>query len=173
MLTNRSNHYLDGQARFSQFSVDVTDDYELDQSTEWVNELLTELEEPNEGEATPTPGKLALNLKIMRKALGPYGDRLLVDASFHANYHNPCVRCLAPVALELSGEVKSCFLHGAKEKDEEFQEVTTIFVENDERELYFYHKGIVDLKEMVHEHIFLDAEQFPKCEGECKGEILF
>jgi uncharacterized metal-binding protein YceD (DUF177 family) len=167
------NTHLDPTLIVSKFSMDVVEEYEIDKTAPWVNELLIELEEENDDEAEFAPASMIINAQISRKINTLLKDHLIVRAQLKANFHMPCGRCLYPLPQELDLVLAAAFLHESQEKLPEYAEATTIYADGQEMELYFYHKGIADIKEFIHEQIYIEVEPFPRCDGECKNPVLF
>lgn len=167
------NTHLDPIIAISKYSHDIIEDYELGAGVPWVKDLLTELEEELDAEDVRPAGDIALKLQITRKTNNFLGDHLIVHGDVKTNFHQPCGRCLAPVALKLEVPFNAAFLHDSKEKLPEYAEATTVFADNQEMELYFFHKGMADIREAIHEQIFIEVPPFPRCEGECKNPVHF
>ncbi len=167
------NTQLDPIIAISKYSHDIIEDYELGENVPWVKDLLVELEEQLDAEDERPAGDIALKLQITRKTNNFLGDHLIVHGDVNTHFHQPCGRCLAPVAVHLEVPFNAAFLHDSKEKLPEYAEATTVFADNQEMELYFFHKGMADLKEAIHEQIFIEVPPFPRCEGECKNPVHF
>lgn len=171
---NKINTHLDPQIYVNKYSFDIIEDYELDeQNTAWIQELLTELEEHVDDENEFPKAKMNISAQITRKTNHFLNDHLIMKAHLHANYHLPCGRCLYPLAQELDLNLAAAFLHETQEKKPEYAESTTVFADGQEMELYFFRKGVADIKEFIHEQIFIEVAPFPRCEGECKNPVLY
>jgi uncharacterized metal-binding protein YceD (DUF177 family) len=153
--------------------MDVIEEYKIDKTTPWVNELVVELESENDDEAVFDPAEMIITAQITRKTNTLLKDHLLVRAQLKAHFHVPCGRCLFPLADELNLDLAAAFLHESQEKLPEYAEATTVYADGQEMELYFYHKGVADIKEFIHEQIYIEVTPFPRCEGECKNPVLF
>lgn len=168
------HHHLDPQVYVNKYSFDIIEDYELDeQNTSWVKDLLTELEEDVDHEADFPPATMAVNAHITRKTNHFLGDHLIVKAHLEAHFHLPCGRCLASLPQTLELDLSAAFLHESQEKKPEYAESTTVFADGQEMELYFFRKGVADIKEFLHEQIYIEVAPFPRCEGECKNPVLY
>lgn len=171
---SKINTHLDPQIFVNKYSFDIIEDYALDEkNTEWVKELLTELEEDNDDEGEFPEAHMNITAQITRKTNNFLNDHLIVKAHLHANYHLPCGRCLFPLPQELDLDLAAAFLHESQEKKPEYAEVTTVFADGQEMELYFFRKGVADIKEFIHEQIYIEVTPFPRCEGECKNPVLY
>ena len=165
--------HLDPTVVVSKYSLDIIEEYELDKSTPWINELLVELEEENDDEAQYTPAEMIIKAQITRKTNTFLKDHLVVRSQLKAHFHMPCGRCLFPLPQELDLNLAAAFLHESQEKMPEYAEATTVYADGQEMELYFFHKGLADIKEFIHEQIYIEVEPFPRCGGECKNPVLF
>jgi len=160
--TTNISHTIEAEVLFNKFSHDFTELYEINQSTEWVNGILGELHEQLDKDDEYPAGSLTINLEVTRKKNNILGDHLIVKAHIDAHYHLPCGLTLKPLAQHMDIEVAGAFLHDSMEKYPEYAEATTVFADGQEIELYFYRKGKVDIKEFIHEQIFLEVPAFPR-----------
>ncbi len=170
---SKINTHLDPQVYVSKYSFDIIEEYEIDKKTDWVNSLLVELEEDNDEDAKFAPASMQIKAQITRKTNNFLNDHLIVLAHIKSHFHRPCVRCLYPLPQELDLSLSAVFLNETQEKKPEYAESTTAFADGQEMELYFFHKGLADVKEFIHEQIYIEIDPFPRCEGECKNPVLF
>lgn len=173
IIMSKINTHLDPQVYVNKYSFEIIEDYEIDQKTEWVNDFLVELEEENDDEANYPAATMEISAQITRKTNHFLNDHLIVQAQLKAHFHLPCGRCLHPLAQELDLSLSAAFLHDSQEKMPEYAEATTVFADGQEMELYFFRKGVADIKEFIHEQIFIEVTPFPRCEGECVNPVLF
>ncbi|MCK6594803.1 MAG: DUF177 domain-containing protein [Bacteriovoracaceae bacterium] len=152
---------------------DVIEEFKVSNEIPWVQDLVNELEEDNEGEKGELPSKIELDLKITLRSVKFYGDYVTVRAGIKAEYYAPCIRCLALTRQEFEHDVNGLFLHDTYASRPEYQDISSYFIENEEMELYFHKKGQVELKEFIHEQIYIEKEAFPRCTGECVNKVLF
>lgn len=167
------NNLLEPTVLVTKYSMDVIEEYKIDKTTPWVNELVVELESENDDEAVFDPAEMVITAQITRKTNTLLKDHLLVRAQLKAHFHVPCGRCLFPLEDELNLDLAAAFLHESQEKLPEYAEATTVYADGQEMELYFYRKGVADIKEFIHEQIYIEVTPFPRCEGECKNPVLF
>lgn len=162
-MITKINTQIDPVVPLNKYSHDIIEEYELsDLKTPWLHEILTELHEQLDPEDVYPAGSLKLKLHITRKKNTFLGDHIIVRAEIDAFYHMPCGLTLVPVSQHMLLSVNAAFLHESQEKRPEYAEATTVFADNDEMELYFYRKGMIDVKEFVHEQIFLEVPAFPR-----------
>ena len=51
-----------------------------------------------------------------------------------------------------------------------FADIDETYVDNDVYQIYYYNKRVVEFKEMLHEQIFLNYEQYPILDADSKIE---
>lgn len=145
---------------------------ELNQSTDWVNNLLNELNENavNDPAAFGLLKQSALTItgEVEKKTKIDLGEFLLAVGSIHAIYTTECIRTLRPMRMELTVPFKVCFLDVALESSEMFAETDETWVDNDVYDIYYYNKRTVNFQDMIHEQIFLNYNQYPVLDAECQ-----
>lgn len=141
-----------------------TFEFNFDQDADWVKDILLELNE-NAKEKSPEEylkeTYLRVSGEVTKKHRVEMGEYLLLEGNIEALYATECVRTLKPMTLNLEIPVKICFVDEELSESELFQDQDETFVDNQMWELYFYNKRIVDLKEVIHEQVFLNYEQYP------------
>lgn len=139
-------------------------EFELDQSTDWVRELLVEMNE-NATEKSPeaylAETSLVIFGEIEKKNKPDLGEFLIVKGHIEADYATECVRTLRPMHVSLDVPFKVCFIDESLATTELFAEIEETYVDNDVYEIYFYNKRTVEFQEMLHEQIFLNYNQYP------------
>ncbi len=161
---------IEPKITLSKYVFDEVVQYELPESCSWVGALYKELEENTDLEdAGYKKGTIEVNMQLKRKSGKPFGDHLLVRGSLKASYTAACIRCLTSTPQEVEAEFQCSFINSRFEKDPEFEELDSIFTENEEFDLYFYDKGNVDIAEMVHEYLFMNIDHFPLHDPNCLG----
>ena len=162
-MITKINTQIDPEVLFTKYAHDIIEEYQLNNTkTPWLDEILTELHDQLDPEDVYPAGSLDLKLIIARKKNTFLGDHLIVRATIDAKYYLPCGLTLIPLFQHMEHSVNAVFLHDSQEKLPEYAEVTTAFADGDEMELYFYHKGMADIKEFIHEQIFLEVPAFPR-----------
>lgn len=147
------------------------EEFELDQNCPSVRNLLNELEANLEKEEQGK-GSLLLQLAIERRSNPHYGDYLLFYGNIQGFYHSPCVRCLVPARCPVDVNFSACFLSDHYQEQEEYQDVTSLYIDGQEREIYFHHNETANLQEILHENIFINIEPFPLHDPNCRGICL-
>jgi uncharacterized metal-binding protein YceD (DUF177 family) len=145
--------------------------FELDQSADWVKDILIEMNE-NATEKTPeaylAETKLVITGEIEKKNRVEMNEFLLVNGNIQAEYATECVRTLKPMKVNLEIPLKVCFIDESMATSELFADIDETYVENDIYEIYFYQKRTVNFQEMLHEQIFLNYNQYPVLDADAK-----
>ena len=148
--------------------LDKAQEYELNHHCPSVQNLLNELEANLEEDACGK-GHLHLQLLIKRCSNPHYGEYLLFQGNIEGVYYTPCVRCLIPARCPLNMDFSACFLPEHHRDKEEYQEATSIYIDGEERELYFHRNGTANLQETLHENIFINVDPLPLHHPDCRG----
>lgn len=165
-ITTKINTQIDPIVPVTNYSHDIIEEYVLtDEKTHWVKEILGELHEQLSEDDVYPAGSMTVRLEVTRKKNSFLGEHLIVKAHIDAHYHLPCGLTLVPLPQHMDLEVNAAFIHESQEKQPEYAEATTVFADSQEMELYFYRKGMADIKEFVHEQIFLEVPAFPRSEN--------
>jgi uncharacterized metal-binding protein YceD (DUF177 family) len=151
----------------------TTFEFELDQETDWVRELLLELNE-NATEKSPeaylAETALIIRGEITKKNKPEMNEYVTVKGTIEADYVTECIRTLKPMTVQLDIPFKICFIDEALANTELFENVEETYVDNDIYEIYFYNNRTVDFQEMIHEQLFLNYDQYPVLDADCKLE---
>jgi hypothetical protein len=147
-------------------------DFDIDEKNEdWVKEILMELNE-NAKDKTPEQNLeesyLSIAGDIEKKNKPDMGEYLLAKGQIECDYVTECVRTLKPMTVELSLSFKICFVDEEMAKTEQFHEVDELFVDGDMYEIYYYTNRTIQFKDMLHEQIFLNYNQYPVLDAESK-----
>lgn len=155
---------LKGLINISKLPLNTTQEFDVNKDADWVKELLVEL---NENATTKDANDylqnsfLNINLKVTKKFKGSLGEYVLVQGKVETEYFTECIRTLDEMTEELEFEFKAAFIDDLHESEPEYKEETEIYLDNDLHELYFYKNRTCNLKEMVHELIYLYLNQYP------------
>jgi hypothetical protein len=161
--------YLKAQINISKISLNAWHSYSLTHSIDWIKELLDEMSE-NASTFTrkifENNSFLKIDIEINKKLKPHEGEMLLVKGSIDAIYATECVKSLKPMLEPLQFSFKACFLNQNLEKDEQYAEVDEVFEEGDVYQVYFFSRNHADLKEMIHEQIYLHYNSYPAIDTE-------
>ncbi len=159
------------QINLIKVPVNVPFEFDLDQDTDFIREILMEL---NENATDKTPEKyleetyLDVTGEIEKKNNAEMNEFLQVKGTVIAKYATECVRTLKPMKVELEVPFKICFVDESLATSELFAEIDETWVENDVYEIYFYNKRTVEFQEMLHEQIYLNVNQYPVLDADAK-----
>lgn len=139
-------------------------EYQLDKSQDWVSELLIELNE--KAQALPERMKLEqtsliIDLELQKRFKGEYGEFVICEGSVSAHYFTECVKSLATMKETLEVDFKAMFLDSSYESMPEYEELTEAYFDQNVYDLYYFKRHHVDIKEMIHEVIFLNINPYP------------
>jgi uncharacterized metal-binding protein YceD (DUF177 family) len=167
----QNNEKIGAQINLLKIAANTEFDYEFDQDTEWIKEMLVELNE-NATDKTPDEWLKETSLVVFgemtKKDKPDMGEFLLVKGTIEATYATECVRTLKPMKKDLDIPFKVCFLDQSMAETEMFKDVDETYVENDVYEIYFFDKRTVDFQAMIHEQIFLHVDLYPILDANSK-----
>lgn len=146
--------------------------FDVTEKTPWGRELLEELNELHDQEihvAPPAGNSLHAELELERKHSTKLGDYLLLHVDMNARYLTSCIRCLIPMEESLQVSFDACAINKEYANEPEHKDQATIYLDDRERELYFFENNQVDIKEIMHEQIFLAKNPLPIHSPDCKG----
>lgn len=155
---------LDGKLNVSKFPLDSKQSYNLNVQNPWVKAILIEL---NENAESKLPEEylensfLNIEMDIEKKHKGTYGEYLLVSCVVETEFSTQCVRTLQEMKDSLQMDFKACIIDHAYEAAEELEDQIDIFMDNDVWELHFFENRIASFKEIIHEQIYLNINQYP------------
>ena len=161
---------LQEELKLSAFEPDEALDFELAENHGFMDSFARELEEEVDQEDIAfKKANLHAKLNFIRKMEAPYKDYLIIRGEIKGFYQAPCRRCIIPSDEYMDAEFSACFIPAYFEKEPEFEDLDSIFTDNEEHDLYFHQKGKLDLKEFLHEQLFLKVNPFPLHAEDCKG----
>lgn len=155
---------LDKIVNLAKMTPDKVFKYELNQSQDWVRDLLMELNEKcNSRDAEAYLGETELNIKITLKKLNnaTFGPVLVAKGEIKAEFVTECVRTLEEMKDHMETEFKAAFIENIYAEEEEYAEMDELFIDNDVHELHYYELNKANLQEMIHEEIFLNINPYP------------
>jgi len=169
-----TRHIIDHELKLNQLKTDQWVPYKISDKLQWVAEILQELITSQAANIDNTYGagekeKISIALKLLRKNSPTYKDHLIMDGKITANYNAACVKCLTPTRVNIDFEFKSVFINTSLQDEPQFEDTEELFVENAERELDFYSKGVIPIKDTLREYLFTGVAHFPIHDEECKG----
>lgn len=158
--------------KISSFLYNTEESFSLNNETPWIKDLLVEVENEQifDKEKPHTEGFINLDLTLKKVNGGLiFKDYFILRGTLSAMYHCSCIRCLELTQRNLDMDLSCCFLSSDLEESEFIDENGKILIEDEEMEVFFYKKGVLDLKEMIHEAIFMAIDPLPLHDENCKG----
>lgn len=169
----QNSEKIGAQISLLKLAANQTMDFEFDQDTDWMKEMLVELNE-NATDKSPEEWLKETTLvafgEITKKDKPDMGEYLLVKGTIEATYATECVRTLKPMKKDLDVPFKVCFIDQAMAETELLKDLDETWVDNEVYEIYFYDKRTIEFKEMIHEQIFLHVDQYPILDAGSKLE---
>jgi uncharacterized metal-binding protein YceD (DUF177 family) len=139
-------------------------EFHFDKKTPWIQEILNELNE-NASEVSEEDLKLKTHFELSghleKKNKADLGEYMLIEGVISTTYYTECIRTLKPMTVDLEVPFKICFLDESMEDSEMVQDTDEIWTDNQIYEIYFYSKRTIPFKDMVHEQVFLNYNQYP------------
>lgn len=148
----------------NKFPTNKETSIQLNKDCEWINSLLSELHEGVTGMPVTEMNKrssLDVRLDVTKKFNPKTGEYLLVKCHFEMEFFVNCVKTLTLMKDKLTCDFKSCFIGNEHEDDEMYADQIEVYMDNDLWDLHFYEKRDVDLKEIIHEQIYLNKNPYP------------
>jgi len=164
-----------GDYNITKFPVGKTFDVKIDDNTVWVKDILLELNQDAD-EKNPQQyleeTSIELELEIVKKFKNELSEYFLVTGEIHTRYKTKCVKTLKDMTMDLTVDLKACFIDLSLEDIDQFKDQTETFIDNDLYELYFYSERKITLKEVVSELIYLNLDQYPSLDASDDMEDL-
>lgn len=163
------------QINLIKLPLNQTYEFELDQQTDWIKDILLELNEhatEKSPEAYLAETKLVVTGEVQKKSRPEMNEFLLITGKVQAEYATECVRTLKPMKVQMNFPFKACFVDSAMATSELFADADETYIENEVYELYFYNKRTADFQEMLHEQVFLNYDQYPVLDADSKLEEI-
>ncbi|MCO4754333.1 MAG: DUF177 domain-containing protein [Bacteriovoracaceae bacterium] len=163
-MQQHTENSLEAKVNITRYAPDRTYEVKLNQSEEWIREVLMEL---NEKATSRNPEDylgetdLRVSLKLTKKNNPTFGHVLLVKGKVEAEFMTECVRTLQEMKDSVEAEFSACFIENIFAEEEEYADQVELFIENELYDLHFYELNRANIKEMLHEVIFLNINQYP------------
>jgi hypothetical protein len=149
-------------------SIGTPSTWKLNAETPWVKDLLDELSEnaPMETSFVGETPNLQLEIKLQKENHAQWGTILTMHCTVDATFITACVKTLAPMQDHLDVEFSAIFIDASLENDSYFEEQSETYINGKVWELYFYENNTAQIKEVIHEHIFLNLNYYPQIDEE-------
>lgn len=141
--------------------------YNLNKSQDWIRDLLIELNEKMSERTQDqylADSELDLQIRLKRVHNQPFGNVLLIKGELNLTFFTECVKTLKEMQDHLNLEFKACFVPNHFAEDDEYADLDEVFIENDVYDVHFAVNNQANLKEMIHELIYLNIDQYPSLE---------
>ncbi|HAZ11992.1 MAG: hypothetical protein A2X86_06925 [Bdellovibrionales bacterium GWA2_49_15] len=153
-----------GQFALIKLKVNTPEIFSFDQSTEWMESILTELNAPlEEGDVLFTEEAPQIHFKgeITKKQNVKYGDIVVVKGDFSAKFITTDIQTGTPMMDRIDVEVRACYIDEVIKKKYELEDEVTIIVDDEEYDLFLYQSGKFDLYEVLREYAFINKNPYP------------
>lgn len=169
----QKNEKIGAQIQLLKLATNNTLEFEFDQETDWVRDMLLELNE-NASDKKPqdwlSETSLVVFGEVTKKNKADLGEFVIAKGHIEATYATECVRTLKPMKVDLDIAFKIAFIDESMAETELFKDLDETYVDNDVYEIYFYNKRIIEFQEMIHEQIFLHVDPYPVLDADSKLE---
>lgn len=142
-------------------------EFDLDENTDWLGELLSELNEELSASEIEELGEdtfLTFTGKALRRTTGKLEDHVKIEGKIDCVFATRCVQSGSPMIDSLSIDIKMVAVDHEVISRYGYEEETAIFVDEDEYELYPSKDNRFNLQEAIHEFIWLNKEPYPTLE---------
>jgi len=162
--------FKNGRINVRSYPFNQEDEYHFDVKTPWIKNLLEELEEDQMVEGNDiSSGTMEVTLNIQKKSSNTLKDHFILFGKVKAFYPCSCIRCLELTQESFESEFSCCFIDSELANGPKFEESSHINHGMNELELYAYEDGFLNLKELIHENIYMAANPLPLHHEDCKG----
>ena len=137
----------------------------FDKSFEFMQNILNDLHEGLESSEIEMIGdqeNISFEGTVERKLGTRYGDYALVRGSISAEFYTHCVVSGELMKDQIHTEVKATFIDESYGERFQLEEETTLFLNDEEYELYYLDNNKVDLPKVINEFVFLNKNPYPK-----------
>ena len=139
--------------------------FSFNDKDKWLNEILGELVDELKGELKEDlECSIKLEVHAHKHQHYNYRDVVLVKGELLAKYPALSGQTGEQLQQELLVPINCAFVDTTFKDNEELSEEITLFVENQEWDLYYHSNGVVDLSPVIHEYIFLNRNPYPGCD---------
>ncbi len=143
--------------------------FDLDESTGWMKELLAELNDDlKTDEMIELDEKffLCFEGEALRTTTGKLEDHVKFKGKISTVFATRCIHSGKPMVDSLDLEVNFVVIDDELISRYGYEEQTSIFIDDAEYELYSTKDNRFDIKEIIHEFLWLNKDQYPSLENE-------
>jgi len=169
-LTQSHNKWLSEEVlKFSKLATNQKFEFDLTINNSWTKNLLLEVDEKEKIEELTDREFLNISVSIVKKWNDKYNDVIILDGKVDMQFEPPCIRCLCPGFEKLKFNFSTCVMDSKLEDEEDFEELTTFYIDGAERELFYYENLSLNIIEIIHELVYLNKMPFPLHDEKCLG----
>lgn len=139
-------------------------EFKVDQYTPWLKELLEELnEDVRMGFISPSSqGSINCEGSYYKKIRPEYGEYAVVKAKLFAKFYTNCVSTGKVMLDEINVDFEACFLGQSFKNDPDYKDEIEFYIDNSTMDLFFLDHNQLDLKEVLHEYLYLNKDPYPR-----------
>ena len=147
----------------SSLNTDVSEQIDLDTQKEWLKLILDELNEAagEEEAGMVEQTHLAFSGEIKKSKNAKFGEYVLISGEIRAKFVTQCVVTGSMMFDQIDCEILAANIAKHNQERLGLEEGETVFLEDEERELFFFDRGEVDLEPVLHEFIYLNKNPYP------------
>jgi hypothetical protein len=148
------------------FKIDAKDSLiKVDQQTPWMLELLEELHEDIDKDDPffeNFQSSITFQGELARKDKGQMGDLGILKGELTVDFCTYDVNTGEMMSESLECPVNAVFMDQKVCTELGYEDETNLLVDTVEYDLYFYDGKTIDVKEVLHEYIYLNKDPYPR-----------
>jgi hypothetical protein len=139
-------------------------EFKVDQYVPWMKELLEELnEDVKVGFISPSSqGSISCEGSYYKKVRPEYGEYAVLKGHLLAKFYTNCVITGKVMLDEVDVEFEACFLGHSFKNNPDYKDEIEFYIDNSTMDLFFLNNNLLDLKEVLHEYLYLNKDPYPK-----------
>jgi len=152
-------------------SKDIPEKIKLDQGEDWLSRILEELcEAAGEEESQMLEeAHLRFNGDLKKSKNTKYGEYVLISGNLTSHFVTQCIKSGNMMFDQIECDVRAACLAKSGQERLGLEEGDSVFLEDEEYELFFFEKNQVDLEPVLHEFVFLNKNPYPTLTEEDKS----
>lgn len=168
MNSENTNQILsvDSKLNINKLGLSKIYDFRVDQTAPWMKTLLEELNEDVKiGFVSPSSqAVISCEGQYYKKHRGTYGEYAVVQANLTAKFYTNCVSSGKVMLDTLDVDFCACFLPSNFKTDPDYKDEIELYIDNQNMDLFFLDGNFIDLKEALHEYLYLNKNPYPRLE---------
>jgi hypothetical protein len=142
---------------------------EVNEKIDWVKELLDELSDGVDHQDEVVP-YLKIFISLDKRFNEKFESFVLINGRIEALHPAICVRSGDSFLDKLDIPVNAIVIDDNLREKWGYDEEITMFFEDEEKDLYTFENSQIQVKEILHEYLFLNKNPYPKIGGEDEEE---